>query len=302
MNIPSTWNRKQGYPQFTFSALNGDSAVDCFTTTLANLWGFSATYGENLSSTICSFAGTASNDFAIEAKNLVLAGITITQEASSASIYDSAAASGNLYDVAFTFKRASIVSNALTPKTTYDGKTTVSSKPIASHPKYKTYWNYSLYKKPDITKLWAEKEYEAQTDDYVPADYRNTYRWVKHPGKAPAVWDAQTKKEITWELALSAKYPGVETYLVPALSITMTKKFNSISPVNQTIPKIGSLCAPDKTFGLPNASKYWKIDDVKFGLEEKTGQYFATTTHTYKQDGYTEEYFLSSSSSSTTTL
>ena len=155
------------------------------------------------------------------------------------------------------------------------------SRPLESHPEYRTKWNHGLCAASGTTELpsW----YEDATDTAIPAADVARYCWCRSASEIPSDEDGR------WILLAAPAKPGVTSYDVATYTITETARFRSASTAGRmvagTINRIGS---PSSTFGITGGN--WKCDDAEVSWN---GRYWlARLTWTRSDgDGWDEELY-----------
>lgn len=128
------------------------------------------------------------------------------------------------------------------------------SRPLESHPGYRTRWNHCLFASPGTNALpgW----YATAVDTVIPAADAKKYRWGKTDAEAPYGEDDR------WLLLAGPTKPGVEHYDLAVYTVIETARFRSAARAGKmvagTLNRIG---APSNTFGISGHN--WKCDDAE---------------------------------------
>ncbi len=156
----------------------------------------------------------------------------------------------------------------------FSASTSTFEKPIATHPNYRTYWNYCLARKIGCSD--AFDNYQDATGVLV-ADAEN-FKWISAPNSLPENWKIVTERG----------KPGVEAYLYPSSVIQEKRYFSSSSSADNALADVATLNVPAKRFGLSNGSEHWMCMGASV---QKEGKYW-TATKTYQfMDKWDEELY-----------
>ena len=128
------------------------------------------------------------------------------------------------------------------------------SRPLETHPNYRTRWNHCLCAAPGTTSLpsW----YSAAVNTLVPDADSGKYCWCRTPAEAPR--DANGR----WKQLAAPTKPGVEHYDLTAYTVIETARFRSAARAGRmvagTLNRIGT---PANTFGITGGN--WKCEDAE---------------------------------------
>jgi hypothetical protein len=148
------------------------------------------------------------------------------------------------------------------------------SRPLESHPKYRTRWNHNLCGAPGTGVLPAW--YNDATDTTIPAADAARYCWCRHLAEIPRDDNGR------WTLLATPTKPGVESYDVATYTITETARFRSASAAGRMAAgMINRIGTPSNSFGITGGN--WKCDDAEVSWN---GRYWlARLTWTSSGDG-----------------
>ena len=146
------------------------------------------------------------------------------------------------------------------------------SKPLETHPRYRTNWNHALCAAPGTNALPAW--YADAVTTSIPAAYADKYCWCKDPAEAPRDENGR------WRQLASPVKPGVESYDLTVYTVIESARFRSAARAGHmaagALNKIGT---PADTFGIAGGS--WKCDDAEVSWN---GKYW-TAKLTWTQSG-----------------
>ena len=146
----------------------------------------------------------------------------------------------------------------------YSATTSTFEKPIATHPNYKTFWNYCLARKIGCTAPF--NNYQEATGVLV-ADAEN-FKWVSDPNSLPDGWKIVTDRGKS----------GVEAYLYPSSVIQEKRFYTSMGRADNALADVAKLKVPPVRFGLSNGAEHWMCMGASV---QKEGEYW-TATKTYQ--------------------
>ena len=156
------------------------------------------------------------------------------------------------------------------------------SRPLESHPDYRTRWKYFLCAAPGISTLPAW--YRDAVDTLVPAADADKYCWCRTPAEAPN--DAAGR----WKMLAAPAKPGVDSYDTAVYSVVETARFRSSSlagrMVSGNLNRIGS---PAETFGISGGS--WKCDDAEVSWKNDCWVARLTWTRSAEDSGWDGEIY-----------
>ncbi len=128
------------------------------------------------------------------------------------------------------------------------------SRPLESHPGYRTCWNHRLCAAPGVSTRPAW--YESATDTAIPAADADRYCWCRTFAEPPH------DDSGAWRVLAEAVKPGVESYDLAAYSVVETARFRSASAAGRMVGDVlNRIGTPANTFGITGGS--WKCDDAE---------------------------------------
>ena len=137
---------------------------------------------------------------------------------------------------------------------------TTLSRPLESHPAYRTRWNHCLCASPGTSGLpdW----YENATDTRIPAADANKYCWCRSSADAPRDDDGR------WTVLAAPAKPGVESYDTAAYTVIETARFRTAARAGQMVSDtLNRFGTPENTFGISGGR--WKCDDAEVSWNGK---------------------------------
>ena len=131
---------------------------------------------------------------------------------------------------------------------------TTLSRPLETHPNYRTRWNHCLCAAPGTTALpsW----YANAVNTLIPAADAERYLWCRNSTEAPR--DANGR----WKVLATPTKPGVDHWELVTYKIIETARFRTAARAGKmvagTLNRIGT---PSDTFGITGGN--WKCDDAE---------------------------------------
>lgn len=133
---------------------------------------------------------------------------------------------------------------------------------------YRTWWDNHIIKKTG-TKEEIDDDTWKEVEDGKPGEERKEFKW--HKSTAPI--------GTAWEMHLKADKPGVTSYVIPTTEVVETLLFkNSDGRGSWYGEDVGSLKAPEQTFGLDDDDSKWLV----YGSSTQAQGPWFVTTNTYR--------------------
>ena len=127
------------------------------------------------------------------------------------------------------------------------------SRPLETHPDYRTKWNHCLCAAPGTTALPAW--YTQADDTLIPAADADKYCWCRTPYEAPYGDDGR------WTMLAAPVKPGVDSYELAAYTVVETARFRSAEQAGRMVAgSLNRIGSPANTFGISGGS--WKCGDA----------------------------------------
>ena len=134
------------------------------------------------------------------------------------------------------------------------------SRPLESHPGYRTRWNHCLCAAPGTSALpgW----YSGAVDTLIPAADAGKYCWCRSAAEAP--YDENGR----WSVLAAPAKPGIDSYDLATYTVIETARFRSASRAGRMVAgTLNRLGTPDNTFGISGGR--WKCDDAEVSWNGK---------------------------------
>lgn len=173
---------------------------------------------------------------------------------------------------------------------------------------YKTYWNHHVVcENPDETIVeadWKEKGWDGSTDpetgDVIGLDgYLDIPSgYTPSDSTKPAMWQKTSQGlKTSQKVLLTAKLPGVQSFMYPVKDITQTIYTPSTDVVEEYVTNNGKLYPPRSssgsffTFGIGtlDSSNGWLISGVT--VDKEYGWYIVRVSYKFADDGWVPELY-----------
>ena len=134
------------------------------------------------------------------------------------------------------------------------------SRPLESHPDYRTKWNHCLFAAAGTNSLpsW----YAGAVNTLIPAADAKKYCWGRDPADAPYDGDGR------WRQLAAPLKPGVESYDLAVYTVIETARFRYASQAgSMAAGSLNRIGTPSNTFGIGGGN--WKCDDAEVSWNGK---------------------------------